>query len=109
MNDINTAILIASISLTTIALRFLPFVVFGSKGKPPKFIAYLGDVLTPAVIGMLVVYCLREMNFIASPFGLPELIASAVVVGLQAWKHNLILSIVPGTLIYMALLQYVFV
>ena len=109
MNDAHTAILIACMSLTTIAIRFAPFLIFGSKGKTPKFIKYLGDVLTPAIIGMLVVYCLREMNFISSPFGLPEIIAAAVVIGLQLWKHNLILSIIPGTLLYMALVQFVFV
>ena len=62
----------------------------------------------PAIIGMLVIYCLKDVSLIQAPHGLPELIAAACVVGLQAWKRNSILSILAGTLIYMALVQLVF-
>ena len=87
-------------------LRFLPFWIF--KGKKPEYVAYLGKVLPSAIIGMLVIYCLRNTNVASAPFGLPELIAAAVVVGLQVWKRNSLISILSGTAAYMLLIQLVF-
>ena len=66
----NAAILIAVMSAVTILLRFLPFLIF--RGKTPAYISYLGKVLPPAIIGMLVIYCLKDISFAAAPFGLPE-------------------------------------
>lgn len=71
-------------------------------------VQYLGKVLPPAVIGMLVVYCFKSMRLTAFPFGLPELIAGAVVVLLHIWKRNNLLSIGVGTVLYMVLVQTVF-
>ncbi len=102
----NAAILIAVMSAGTILLRFLPFLVF--KRQPPAYITYLGRVLPGAIIGMLVVYCLKDVNVAAVPHGLPELIAGCSVVGLQVWKRNSLLSILAGTVIYMLLIQSVF-
>jgi branched-subunit amino acid transport protein AzlD len=76
--------------------------------ETPPYITYLGKVLPPAIIGMLVIYCLKDVSLVQAPHGLPELIAAACVVGLQAWKRNSLLSILAGTLIYMALVQLVF-
>ena len=91
----------------TVLLRALPFLVMGSR-PTPKVITYLGSVLPYAVMGMLVVYCLKGVSF-RSPAGfLPELIASAVVVGSYLWKKNTLLSIVGGTVCYMLLVQFVF-
>ena len=89
-------------SLVTIMLRFLPFAVF--RKNVPAYIAYLGKVLPAAIIGMLVIYCLRNISFTKSPFGLPELIAGAVVVILQWKKRNSLLSILSGTGIFMILI-----
>ena len=101
-----TAVLIAVMSAVTILLRFLPFIVF--RKKTPKYIAYLGKVLPPAIIGMLVIFCLKDITPLAHPFGIPELIAAACVVGLQIWKRNALVSILAGTAVYMALVQLVF-
>ncbi|MBR1470840.1 MAG: AzlD domain-containing protein [Lachnospiraceae bacterium] len=100
------AILIATMSLVTILIRFLPFLVF--RKKTPKYISYLGRVLPPAIIGMLVVYCLKDVTPLAHPFGIPELIAVACVAGVQVWKRNSLISILTGTIIYMLLVQLVF-
>lgn len=108
MSDSHAALLIAVVALVTISLRFLPFFVFGGKRETPKFVAYLGKVLPFAIMGMLVVYCLRNISFSAMPFGIPELIACALVVGLHLWKRNTLLSIIGGTLCYMFLVQIVF-
>ena len=102
----NAAILIAVMAIVTMLLRFLPFILFNK--ETPPYIAYLGEVLPSALIGMLVIYCLKDVSLIDSPHGLPELIAAAIVVGLQIWKRNSLLSILAGTVAYMLLVQLVF-
>ncbi len=102
-----TAILIAVMAVVTMFTRFLPFLVF--RKTVPPYIAYLGKVLPSAIIGMLVIYCLKDITVTASPFGLPELIAAGCVVGLQIWKRNSLISILAGTAVYMILVQLVFV
>lgn len=101
-------ITILMVSLGTMAMRFLPFVIFPA-GKPtPKYISYLGRVLPGAIFAMLVVYCLKNVSFVSSPFGIPELIAIIVVVALHLWKKQMILSMAGGTVVYMLLVQLVF-
>ena len=108
MSDSRFAAMIAVIALVTAALRFLPFWIFGENRKTPPLIAYLGQVLPYAIMGMLVVYCLKGITFTASPFGIPELIGCAAVAGLHIWKRNTLLSIGAGTICYMLLVQLVF-
>ena len=98
--------LILVMAIGTALLRFLPFLVF-RKSTPP-YIAYLGKVLPPALIGMLVIYCFKDVSFAAAPHGLPEFIAAACVIVLHAWKRNSLISILGGTAIYMLLVQVVF-
>ena len=99
-------LLIAVMAIVTILLRFLPFLVF--RKQVPPYISYLGKVLPAAIIGMLVVYCFKDTTLTAHPFGIPELIAAACVVGLQVWKRNSLISIMTGTVVYMLLVQLVF-
>ena len=101
----NAAILVAVMALVTILLRALPFLVF--RQRSPAYITYLGSVLPPAIIGMLVVYCLKDVAWTAAPFGVPELIASAAVVILQVWKRNALVSILSGTILYMILIRVI--
>ena len=105
MHDI---LLIAVAVLVTAATRFLPFLIFGEKRKTPPSIEYLGTVLPCAIMGMLVVYCLKDVSFLKAPFGLPELIACIVVAALHVWKRNSLLSIGGGTGCYMLLVQLIF-
>ena len=107
MADLHSAALVAVIALVTMGLRFLPFIVFRGR-ETPEFIAYLGRVLPYAIMGMLVVYCLRSTTVLAAPHGIPELLACALVVGLHVWKKNTLLSIIAGTVCYMVLVQMVF-
>lgn len=101
-------LVILTVALTTFATRVVPFLIF-TKGKEiPAVIQYLGKVLTPAVIGMLVVYCLKATPVMKAPHGLPEAIAVAVTAGLHVWKRNNLLSIGAGTILYMVLIQAVF-
>ena len=102
----HAALMVAVMSVVTILLRFLPFIVF--RKRTPPYITYLGEVLPPAIIGMLVIYCLKDVTPAAYPHGLPELIAAVIVIGLQAWKRNSLLSILAGTAAYMAMVQMAF-
>jgi len=102
----HSAMLVAVMSVVTILLRAAPFLVF--KKKAPAYIIYLGRVLPAAIIGMLVIYCLKDINLLSAPFGAPELIAGLLVVGLHAWKRNILLSILAGTASYMLLIRLVF-
>ena len=108
MTDRYLLLSLAIISGVTILLRFLPFLLFGKKRKTPAWLLYLGRVLPYAIMGMLVVYCLGGMSVTASPYGLPELIACALVVLLHVWRRNTLISILGGTACYMLLVQLVF-
>lgn len=100
---------IAVMAAVTFLTRVLPFLLFDRGGNPPKIVLYLGRVLPPAVIAMLIIYCLKGLSF-ATPAGwAPQLIAVAVVAVLHIWKHNNLLSIFGGTILYMVLVQVVFV
>ena len=102
----NAVVLIAIMAIVTMLLRFLPFIIFTK--NTPEYISYLGKVLPAALIGMLVIYCLKDVSVVDAPHGLPELIAALAVVGLQVWKRNSLLSILAGTVVYMLLVQLVF-
>ena len=102
----NAAVLIAVMAIVTMLLRFLPFIIFTK--NTPEYISYMGKVLPAALIGMLVIYCLKDVSVVAAPHGLPELIAALAVVGLQVWKRNSLLSILTGTVVYMLRVQLVF-
>ena len=101
-------LIILVVAVTTFATRVIPFLVFPKGKELPKTIQYLGKVLTPAVIGMLVVYCLKETSVLTAPYGIPELIAVVAVVILHVWKRNNLISIGVGTVLYMVLIQAVF-
>ena len=101
-------LVILTVALTTFATRVVPFLIFPKGKEIPAVIQYLGKVLTPAVIGMLVVYCLKATPVMKAPHGLTEAIAVAVTAGLHVWKRNNLLSIGAGTILYMVLIQAVF-
>ena len=101
-------LIIVVVALTTFSTRVIPFLIFPKGKEIPKTIQYLGRVLTPAVIGMLVVYCLKNTSVLAAPFGIPELISVLTVAVLHVWKRNNLLSIGVGTVLYMVLIQVVF-
>ncbi|MGN0520814.1 MAG: branched-chain amino acid transporter permease [Candidatus Fimenecus sp.] len=101
-------ITIAVIVLATMLTRFLPFLLFPADKPTPKYLQYLGKVLPAAVFGLLVVYCLKNVDILSGSHGIPELLAIAVVVALHLWKKQMLLSIAGGTIVYMLLVQFVF-
>lgn len=94
--------------LGTMTTRFLPFLAFSGKKETPKYIVYLGKALPSAIFAMLVVYCLKNVDFTAGSHGLPEGIAIAVTMLLHQWKKQMLLSIAGGTVFYMLLIQLLF-
>ena len=108
MTDMHAIATIAVCAVVTAVLRFLPFLIFGENRKTPEVIAYLGKVLPFAIMGMLVVYCLKDISFTGAPFGIPEILGCVAVAGLHVWKRNTLLSIGVGTVCYMLLVQLVF-
>ena len=101
-------IVIIVMGLAVLATRIMPVLIFGRGEKVPEFILYLGRVVPYTAMGLLIVYCLRDMPVLEAPHGLPELISLAAVTITYLWKRNTILSVVIGTALYMFLVQSVF-
>ena len=104
----HTAALVAVIAAVTALTRFLPFLLFGGNRRPPRAVVYLGRVLPCAIMGMLVVYCLRNVTPLTAPYGIPEGVGVLLAALLYIWKRNTLLSIAGSTAAYMLLVQLVF-
>ena len=100
--------IVGAVTLGTIITRFLPFLLFPDSKPVPKVVEYLGRTLPAAMMGLLVVYCLKGVTWTAPPHGIPELLAIFAVVLLHRWRGNVLLSIAGGTALYMVLVQLVF-
>ena len=109
MSNIQFILTIAVCAAATMLTRFLPFLMFGSRGgKVPEVVEYLGHVLPAAIFGMLIVYCLKGVTPFAGSRGIPEALAIAVTIALHKWKHQTLVSIAGGTVCYVLLVQLVF-
>ena len=106
MTDVKLIAAVAIMAGVTALLRFLPFLIFNGRNTP-KVISYLGEVLPYAIMGMLVVYCLRSVTFVSLSGWLPALLASAATAGLHLWRKNTLVSIVGGTAVYMILIRFI--
>ena len=109
LTGVQAIVTILAIAVGTQLTRWLPFWLFPEKKEPPAVVLYLGHVLPPAMMGLLVVYCFKNVSWLSGSHGAPELLASAAVVVLHLWKKNVLLSIAGGTVLYMVLVQRVFV
>lgn len=98
-------ITIAIVAAVTLFLRAWPFLLFPGNRETPAFLKYLGRVLPYAIMGMLVVYCLRGTEFSSLSGWAPGFIAAAFVVAVHRLRHNLILSVIGGTAVYMILIR----
>ena len=99
---------VAAVVAGTMVTRFLPFIIFPANKKTPPAITFLGQMLPAAVMGLLVIYCFKDVSFLSGTYGIPELLATAVTVLLQVFVRNMLLTIAGGTIFYMYLVQYVF-
>ena len=107
-NNTHAMVLILTMMVGTMATRFLPFLLLGEKRQTPPFISYLGKVLPYAIMGMLVVYCLKGVSVTQLSSLAPAVLGVGITAGLHLWKHNTLLSIIGGTACYMILVQMVF-
>lgn len=108
LDTVSSLIMIAVVAVATFATRAASFLAFPKDREIPPSVKYIGMVLPPAVIGMLVVYCLKTTSVLTYPYGIPELVSCLVVIGLHVWKRNIFLSVGTGTVLYMFLVQVVF-
>ena len=108
LTPLQTLTIILAVAAGTQITRWLPFWMFPENKEPPAVVTYLGRVLPAAVMGLLVVYCLKDVAWLTVPHGLPEAIAIAVILLLHRWKSNVLVSIAGGTAVYMLLVQAVF-
>ena len=104
----HSLIIILVMGLVTLATRILPVLIFGRNEKIPKYIMYLGKVVPYTAMGLLIVYCFKDVSVVQAPYAIPELIAMTVVITSYLWKRNAIFSVVIGTVLYMLLVQMVF-
>jgi branched-subunit amino acid transport protein AzlD len=105
--NIITAATIGIVAIMTWITRGLPYLLFAKK-NPPQIITYLGTVLPASIMMILVIYCLRNIQFMKYPYGAAELISVFLVIGMQFWRKKLIISVFAGTVCYMVLIRIVF-
>ena len=108
LTPLQSVVIILLIALGVQITRWLPFLLFPEKREPPAVVTYLGRVLPPAMMGLLVIYCLKDVSWRSAPHGAPELLAILAVAVLHRWRGNVLLSIAGGTVFYMVLVQMVF-
>ena len=107
-NALHSGLLVAVMAGVTVLMRFIPFWLFPEGKQTPHWIAYLSETLPNAIIGILIIYCIKDTRLAVWPHGIPEVIAIAVVALLQWWKRNTLLSILVGTAGYMLMVQTIF-
>lgn len=109
MTAVQCLITAAAIMLGTMTTRFAPFVLLPKNRPVPRLVEYLGNTLPYAAMGLLVVYCLKDVAWLSGAHGAPELISIALTAGLHVWRRNTLVSVAAGTVCYMLLVQVVFV
>ena len=108
LTPVESLLSIAVMAGVTFLTRALPFLLFDRGEKPPRVVLYLGRVLPPAIIAMLIVYCVWGVTFAAPAGWVPTLLAGLAAVLLHLWKGNDLISIFGATGLYMVLVQGVF-
>lgn len=109
LTPLQTVMIVFAVALGTVITRFLPFIVFPQSKTPPQAVLKIGKMLPPAMMGLLVVYCLKGVDLLSGSHGLPELISIAAILLIHKWKSNVLLSIGIGTVLYMVLVQFIFI
>ena len=105
LDTLHMLVTIAVVALATFATRALPFMCFGSR-EPPAIISIIEKNLPPMILLLLVIFCLKDVQWLSASYGIPELFTIGVVAGLHLWKRNAMLSIFTGTALYMVLVHF---
>lgn len=109
MNNKEILITALMIVIGTAFLRFLPFFIINKSLSENKYVQFLGRILPYSMIALLVIYCIKDISIIKFPYGLPEIISIILVAFFQIIKRNVLISIGLGTVIYMFLVQVIFI
>lgn len=105
LSSLQIWVMIGLITIGTMITRFLPFIIFPESKEPPKFVLFLSNCLPAATMGLLVVYCLKNVNLFGGQYGIPEAISIIGIVVVHKWKNNVLLSILGGTALYVLLIH----
>lgn len=105
MSDLQLLMTVGAMAIATMLTRFLPFILFPDHKPIPPFVTFLADRLPYASLGMLVVYALKDVSVVESPYGLYELLSMALIALVHHWKSNTLLSISSGLLMYLLLVN----
>lgn len=108
MTLVQEIIIIVLVAIFTMLTRFLPFMIFKANSKIPSFLEYVQSVLPFAIFGLLVIYCLKDINVLSYSYGIPELLGIVIVIVLYLSTKNTLISIFVSTILYMILVQIVF-
>lgn len=108
MTGLQYAAIIGAVAVGTMLTRFLPFLAFGREKPAPKYVQYLGKALPGAALGLLVIYCVRNVDVTAGDHGIPIFAAMLITTGLHIWRRNMLLSIAVGTIAYILMINFVF-
>lgn len=109
LTTLEVLVVLFALVFGTLLTRLLAFVLFPENRRQPQVISFLSLTIPAAMMGLLVVFCLKSTTVLSYPYGLPELISVALIVALHLWRHNVLLSIAVGTVMYMFLVQVVFI
>lgn len=107
MDNFHSLLIIAVMVIVTFALRVVPFILFDRGREPAKLIVTLGKLLPPAIMSVLVVYCIRNVSILGGNHGIPELAGIVTAIVLHAWKRNVLLSICISTAVYMLIIRFI--
>lgn len=107
MTGLQYAAIIGAVAVGTMLTRFLPFLAFGREKPAPKYVQYLGKALPGAALGLLVIYCVRNVDVTAGDHGLPMFAAMLITTGLHIWRRNMLLSITVGTAAYILMINFI--
>ena len=109
LSTVEALLILFALVSGTFLTRVLAFVLFPENRRQPQVISFLSLTIPAAMMGLLVVFCLKRINVLTYPYGLPELISVSLIVILHLWRRNVLLSIAAGTLMYMFLVQKIFI
>ena len=105
MNTVSLLIIVGVSAAVTFALRALPFIAFSGQRKMPEWLERLGAALPPAIMAVLIVYCLKDIPTDFRTAAVPKLAGVLVTVIAYKLKHNTLFGLVAGTAVYMLLIR----
>ena len=105
MSNERAVMVILLVGVITLFLRACPFIIFGKKRRMPAQLVRLGQLLPSAIMAVLVVYCLKDVNSSWLGVGLPKGVGVLVTALCYKISHSTLPSICAGTASYMILIR----